>query len=1036
MKNGRIFFAFLLLALLSALLVTAAGAENVALDESNFPDDVFRGYAETFDTDHDGFLSDAERNAVTDINCDGMELESVSGIEFFEKLETLSLKNCASLKYLPGGVEYMEALVSITLDGCTALEQINLDPSGKALMNLSARDCTALTYCRLWWNYNKPVLDLSGCTALETIDGYTTYFGAIKVDQCTGLKTVRAGGSGKLDLSTCPEIRYIELDKASSELNLKNCSKLEELSAAFGVLIGGLDLSDCVSLKKLSVGYCEQLYSLDVTNCPELEILSCGNNHDITSLDVTHNTKLKELYCQTTGISSLDVSHCPELTALECGDQMTALDVSHNTKLRLLNCAGNKLTSLDVSMLPDLTVLYCGGNQLTTLDVTQNPKLKQLYCGNNGLTELDVTHNPELEDLFCHDNNLTTLDVRKTPYLNQHVLRGDVIIETGYPDYGKHVQYLYKGAKYENGVKVDKDVHINTARCTVFWYDWDGSLLEGDPYFPVGIVPVYPNPNPTREADAQYTYTFDGWTPEPAPAKEGENKYTAVYKGKLNSYKITFVNWDGTELDYDWFDYGETPVYSGGTPTREPDAKYTYAFSGWTPALAPVTGEAAYTADFTATLNRYTVTFLDEDGGVLKTADYPYGTAAADVERPADPAKPADVQYTYTFSSWTPEIADVTEDAVYTAQYNATVNKYTIRFFHEDGTLLQSGEVEYGTVPVYAGSEPVKPGTAEFTYTFAGWTPEVVPVDGDADYTAVFSVERNRYTITWIIGKRIETEQVPYGEMPSHEPPAAETVYGIWQVFRKWTPVIQVVTGNASYTAVFDQVTIPAPALLPDSAVPASPVPTGTPALPPDTAGMPVAAEPPAIAESPAGTFFPFADVNSSSPYYGDIVFVWEGGIMNGMSGTSFGENLPLTRGMIVTVLWRMEGSPAAEYTGVFTDVPAGEWFTDGVEWAAANGIVNGYGGGLFGPGDSVTREQLAAILYRYAGTRLEEMSAETHTADDLDRVSGYARNAVNWAVPNGILTVDAARNVRPADPATRGEIARAIHAFLIAAGK
>ena len=84
------------------------------------------------------------------------------------------------------------------------------------------------------------------------------------------------------------------------------------------------------------------------------------------------------------------------------------------------------------------------------------------------------------------------------------------------------------------------------------------------------------------------------------------------------------------------------------------------------------------------------------------------------------------------------------------------------------------------------------------------------------------------------------------------------------------------------------------------------------------------------------------------------------------MPRTEFGENLPLTRGMIVTVLHRKEGKPEVTYSGVFTDVSAGEWYTDGVEWAASHGIVLGCGNGRFGPKDSVTREQIAAILFRF----------------------------------------------------------------------
>ena len=111
----------------------------------------------------------------------------------------------------------------------------------------------------------------------------------------------------------------------------------------------------------------------------------------------------------------------------------------------------------------------------------------------------------------------------------------------------------------------------------------------------------------------------------------------------------------------------------------------------------------------------------------------------------------------------------------------------------------------------------------------------------------------------------------------------------------------------------------------------------------------------------------PFADVSGSDWFYNDVRYVYEKGIMDGTGADRFSPNAPLTRAMIVTILYRMAGSPSVSGSSDFTDVAAGKWFAKAVAWAAANGIVNGYGSGLFGPNDPVTREQLAAILYRYA---------------------------------------------------------------------
>ena len=202
----------------------------------------------------------------------------------------------------------------------------------------------------------------------------------------------------------------------------------------------------------------------------------------------------------------------------------------------------------------------------------------------------------------------------------------------------------------------------------------------------------------------------------------------------------------------------------------------------------------------------------------------------------------------------------------------------------------------------------------------------------------------------------------------------------------------------------------------------------------------PDAPETPVTPAEPAAPVLPFTDVTPASPYYDDIEFVYENDIMIGMSETEFGENLPLTRGMIVTVLWRMEGRPDVGYAGTFTDVPAGMWYTDGVEWAASKGIVLGYGDGRYGPDDDVTREQLAAILYRYAKFKGRDVSIgeDTNILSYYDAFiwGDWAVPALQWACGSGVLEDAPVGMLRPTEPATRGEIAHAIRVFLEAAAE
>ena len=138
---------------------------------------------------------------------------------------------------------------------------------------------------------------------------------------------------------------------------------------------------------------------------------------------------------------------------------------------------------------------------------------------------------------------------------------------------------------------------------------------------------------------------------------------------------------------------------------------------------------------------KYKVTFVDEDGTVLKEAtEYDYGTKAASIVKPDDPTKDPTAEHTYTFAGWTPEIADVTKDATYKATYEKTVRTYTVTWKNEDGTVLETDkDVAYGTTPKYDGATPTKAADAQYTYTFDKWTPDVVTVTGDATYTASFA---------------------------------------------------------------------------------------------------------------------------------------------------------------------------------------------------------------------------------------------------------------------------------------------------------
>ena len=196
----------------------------------------------------------------------------------------------------------------------------------------------------------------------------------------------------------------------------------------------------------------------------------------------------------------------------------------------------------------------------------------------------------------------------------------------------------------------------------------------------------------------------------------------------------------------------------------------------------------------------------------------------------------------------------------------------------------------------------------------------------------------------------------------------------------------------------------------------------------------PVTPRPPVTPARPAAPVgLPFADVSGSDWFYNDVRYVYEKGIMDGTGANRFSPNAPLTRAMIVTILYRMAGSPSVSGSSDFTDVAAGKWFAKAVAWAAANGIVNGYGDSLFGPNDPVTREQLAAILYRYAvygGMTAVTLEENLGSFADTAQLSAYAIQAMNWAVGQGLIN-GSGSNLVPKAQATRAQVAAIIHRYL-----
>ena len=345
--------------------------------------------------------------------------------------------------------------------------------------------------------------------------------------------------------------------------------------------------------------------------------------------------------------------------------------------------------------------------------------------------------------------------------------------------------------------------------------------------------------DPTKAADAKYTYTFAGWalTADGDAVTDfkvtGDVTYYAVYTSVVNKYDVKFML-DGEQVGATQnIDYDTAPTMPE-TPTKAATAEYTYTFAGWYTAAEggekvedfTVKGNATYYGRFTATKNRYEIKFVDGDGNqVDETQTVEYGTAA---NAPATATKAATDKYTYAFDGWYTaaeggeKVTDFTvkANATYYAHFTSTVNKYEVKFMLDGEQIGATQNIDYDTAPTMPEA-PTKAATAEYTYTFDGWynaaeggeKVEDFTVKGNATYYGRFTAVKNKYTVKFIDGNGEEmtenAQTLDYGseiELPAE--PAAESGYYFagWKTEGgKFWQESDVLEKNETLTATFEK---------------------------------------------------------------------------------------------------------------------------------------------------------------------------------------------------------------------------------------
>lgn len=379
----------------------------------------------------------------------------------------------------------------------------------------------------------------------------------------------------------------------------------------------------------------------------------------------------------------------------------------------------------------------------------------------------------------------------------------------------------YTNSDWSNSVTYAKPI----PKYTITWKNGN-TVLEIDTEMSKGTVPTYDGAEPTKAADAQYTYTFSGWTPQISPVT-GSVTYQAQFTETLRTYTVTFYSEDGlTVLDTVTVEYGSNAVYSKSTPVKNATAGHTYVFEKWVTTqggsvaddLTNVICDRSVYASFKEFIRTVTVYIVsnNSDYGIVSVStmnNVPYGatitvkgnTVTINGQSVTANANTATAQYTYTFANWTSD-ATVGNDTIITANFSRSVNSYTVTWKNGNDTLETDENVAYGSTPVYNGAQPSKESDNENIYTFSGWSPDISSITGDVTYVAQFISTAKKHTVIFYdddgmteLGRVV----VGHGETAIYPNalPTKESTAEITYTFEKWVTAKDGAT-EASFTNI------------------------------------------------------------------------------------------------------------------------------------------------------------------------------------------------------------------------------------------
>lgn len=718
---------------------------------------------------------------------------------------------------------------------------------------------------------------------------------------------------------------------------------------------------------------------IQVPSMAAAEVLPDNEPIESTFTDAAFLTAVREVIGKTDG-EHIYRSDVENITALEIqGKKIANLDgIQHFTSLKELYCWNNDLLELDLSYNPNLEVLDCSFNiDMESLTLSNCFKLKSLDCNYTALQDLDVSKNPDLTSLVCYSTKLSSLDISNNLLLETLDVYDAHLVTL---DITNNIRLTSLDCSCNDMCAVDSVVGVEN--CTLLQED-DAFVFE-----------------PQNVVERGHSWNSGVVTAVPTCGQKGELTYACTHCGITKTEDIAATGQDAPDADHSWgsgvvtvvptcIQKGEmtyTCTSCGKTKTEEiaatgqdaPDADHS-----WDSGVVTITptctqkGETTYTCTNCGKTRTEDIAVTEHNYSADWKSDetnHWHGCVCGEIMDKSIHVKTWDKDSSYHWEKcnicgW---VNTAKTDHVYDDAQDTTCNICSYE---------RTVTPPVGPVSPISPAPPVSGGSSYDYYIINATTGE----GGSITPNGRVSVRENKnqaFTIIPDEGYAVADVLVDGKSV------GAVIEYTFEKVSKSHTIKVTFRESSTGYKACLKNEICP---------------------------------------------IWPYTDASTTAWYHNGVHYCIENELMSGYGSNRFGPNDTLTRGMLVQILYNKADRPAVSGDSPFDDMAPNAWYIDAMKWAAANGIVEGYGNDRFGPDDPITREQLAVMLWRYADS--PAISEALNNFVDKGKASEYALNALRWAVKNGIMYGKNNGVLDPRGNATRAEVAAMLQRYMTSEG-